>query len=378
MCLNWMNNNSETVGIYVHIPFCVRKCAYCDFLSFSCDREKQSNYVNALCKQIDATDELRPVASVYFGGGTPSIIKPELIGTIMDRLKANFMILPQAEITIEINPHSASLKALKLYRSYGFNRLSMGLQSANDEELKNLGRPHSFDDFLKTFNDAKMAGFDNINVDIMTALPCQNEEMLNHTIDEVLKLKPRHISAYSLILEEGTPFYEKYKGEPVMDSDDERRLYYLCRNRLIDAGYEHYEISNFALPGYFSRHNTSYWKRVDYYGFGLGASSLIFGHRIKNESDFDRYLINPLGKDEDIILSKEDMMEEYMFLGLRMIEGIETEEFERIFSVDFESIYKEAVKGLLKDGLIASSGGRIWLTDKGIDYGNYVFSSFLL
>lgn len=378
MCLNLMNNNSEAIGIYVHIPFCVRKCAYCDFLSFSCEREKQSNYVNKLCKQIDATDELRPVASVYFGGGTPSIIKPELIGTIMDRLKARFMILPQAEITIEVNPHSASSEALNLYRSYGFNRLSMGLQSANDEELKNLGRPHSFDDFLQTFNDAKDAGFNNINVDIMTALPGQTEEILNHTIDEVLKLNPQHISAYSLILEEGTPFYEKYNGEPVMDSDDERRLYYLCRNRLRDAGYEHYEISNFALPGYFSRHNTSYWKRIDYYGFGLGASSLIHGHRIKNESDFDRYLSNPSGIDEDIALSKEDMMEEYMFLGLRMMEGVETGEFKRVFSVNFENIYGETVKGLLKDGLIISSDGRICLTDKGIDYGNYVFSAFLL
>lgn len=377
MCLNWMKRNDE-IGIYVHIPFCVRKCAYCDFLSFSADSDTHNRYVNLLCKQIDETDDTRQVSSVYFGGGTPSVIDPELIGMIMDKIRSKFMILPEAEITIEVNPRTTTYQKLNSYVTSGFNRLSIGLQSANDDELKIINRIHSFEDFLATYNDARKAGFGNINVDVMTALPGQNEDKLNHTLDEVIKLNPEHISAYSLIIEEGTPFYEKYKDRPIMESEEERKLYYLCRDRLVNAGYDHYEISNFSKPGLYSRHNTSYWKRRDYYGFGLGASSLIGDHRIKNESDMKKYLQNPLGIEEDITLIKEDKMEEFMFLGLRMMEGVDTEEFEKIFEADFDKIYGPTIAKLLEEKLIERLDKRIFLTDKGIDYGNYVFASFLL
>lgn len=375
MCLNLMNSNE--IGIYVHIPFCVRKCAYCDFLSFNADLEMHNQYVNSLCKQIDVTKDNRPVASIYIGGGTPSVIDPELIVHILCKLKARFMILPKAEITIEVNPGTVKEDSLKKYYEAGINRLSIGLQSADDAELELLGRIHSYDDFLKTYELARSVGFNNVNVDIMTALPNQTGDVLSRTLDKVIALNSEHISAYSLIIEEGTPFFSKYKEGPVMEEDEERKLFYLCRDRLADAGYEHYEISNFAKPGFYSRHNTSYWKRIDYYGLGLGASSLINNHRIKNTSDISTYIDDPFLKEEDILLSKKDMMEEFMFLGLRMIRGVNTADFNEAFHADFSEIYGNATDKLLGEGLLEKDGDIIRLSNKGIDYGNYVFSMFL-
>lgn len=377
MCSNWMKTDNQ-IGIYIHIPFCVRKCAYCDFLSFSADSDTHNKYVNSLCKQIGETVDKRQVSSVYIGGGTPSVINPELIVRILCKLRETFVILPQAEITIEVNPGTVDINALSLYKEAGINRLSIGLQSADDKELKMLGRIHTFDDFIRTYDNAVMVGFDNINVDIMTALPNQTETVLTNTLDTVIGLKPKHISAYSLIIEDGTPFYDKYGNCDVMDTEEERKLYYLCRNKLRDAGYEHYEISNFAKPGYQSRHNTSYWIRQDYYGFGLGASSLVCERRLKNETDIKRYIENPHLKTEEIVLGKNDQMEEFMFLGLRMMKGVSIPEFEQIFQIDFESVYGEVTDKLLKEGLLDKLEYRLFLTDKGIDYGNYVFSKFLL
>lgn len=373
-----MKRRDDTIGIYVHIPFCVRKCAYCDFLSFNADADMHNAYVNSLCKQIDAAGDNRPVASVYIGGGTPSSIDSKRIVEILCKLKERFVILPEAEITIEANPGTVTRESLKTYKDAGINRLSIGLQSSDDNELKLLGRIHSFSDFILAYNTAREVGFDNINVDIMTALPNQNADILNSTLDKVLSLKPEHVSAYSLIIEEGTPFYERYGENGVMGVEDERALFYLCRDRLKNAGYEHYEISNFSIPGYFSRHNTSYWTRRDYYGFGLGASSLINGHRIKNETDIEKYINNPQLICEDIALSPEDEMEEYMFLGLRMLKGVSIREFNELFDADYKTLYGKITDKLVSDGLLKNDGDIICLTEKGLDYGNYVFSSFLL
>ena len=378
MCLSLMKHDNDLIGIYVHIPFCVRKCAYCDFLSFSADEQMHNQYVNSLCKQIDASDKSCRVASIYIGGGTPSVIASELIETILCKLKEGFVILPDAEITIEVNPKTVTKDSLKKYRAMGINRLSIGLQSANNDELKLLGRIHSFEDFLNCYADAKAAGFDNVNIDIITALPGQTKEMLSNTLDKVIELNPEHISAYSLILEEGTPFYDLYGDSQIMSEDDERGLYYLCRDRLIDAGYLQYEISNFAREGYYSRHNTSYWTRRDYLGLGLGASSLIKDHRIKNETDIHKYIKNPLAKCEDITLDKKSKMEEFMFLGLRKMCGVNVLEFESEFDVIYDEIYGEITQKLIDQGVLKRINEFVLITNKGIDYGNYVFSSFLL
>lgn len=380
-----MMKHSEKIGLYVHIPFCVRKCAYCDFLSFPADKDTHENYVNSLCKQIDATDDLRPVASVYIGGGTPSVIRPALIDKILCKLMSRFDIQPDAEITIEVNPGTVGSDHLKIYREAGINRLSIGLQSVNDAELKLLGRIHTYDDFLKTFHGAREAGFDNINVDLMTALPGQDEAMLAYSLSRVCALLPEHVSAYSLILEEGTPFYERYGGnaaapqdEPDLpDEETERELYYLTRDYLTEHGYKHYEISNFAKPGYESRHNSAYWMRRDYLGFGLGAASLLRGERYHMATDLAVYLSDPLARMEVTALSEQDVMSEFMFLGLRMMRGISERDFHDAFKKTPGEVYGDEIEKLTAQGFLARKDGRIFLTDLGVDYGNHVFSYFV-
>lgn len=373
-------NLKDRIGIYVHIPFCVRKCDYCDFLSFPAETETHKNYVNALCKQIDAAGDKRPVASVYFGGGTPSSIDPALITEILCKLKERFTILPDAEITIEVNPKTVCERSLRIYRDSGFNRLSIGLQSANDDELKLLGRIHTYDDFQNAYQDAKTAGFSNINVDLMTALPGMDQNSLAYTLDQIVALEPAHISAYSLILEEGTPFYERYKGNPVAlpGEEEERGYYWQVHTALVSNGYEHYEISNFAQNGLESRHNCACWNRQDYLGFGLGASSLYLGERFRSHTDLQTYLGDPCGRIETTVLTKQDCMEEFMFLGLRLLNGISEADFEDSFGIPLFDVYGEEVEKLHSRGLIQREKGRIFLTHQGIDYGNYVFSRFLL
>ncbi|MCR5267406.1 MAG: radical SAM family heme chaperone HemW [Lachnospiraceae bacterium] len=372
-------NHKEQIGIYVHIPFCVRKCAYCDFLSFPAQKETKERYIDILCKQIDATEDPRSVASVYFGGGTPSVVEPMQIERILCKLKERFAILPDAEITVEVNPGTVTPEYLKIYRDAGVNRLSIGLQSANEEELKMLGRIHTYADFLHTYEDARSLGFANINVDLMTALPGQDAQKLSHTLKCILALKPEHISAYSLIIEEGTPFFERYGSDRsgLPDEDTERRLYYLTRDMLTGNGYRHYEISNFAGKGFESRHNSACWRREDYLGFGLGAASLCNNRRFRNTTDLKQYLTDPLCREEEIVLERKDCMEEFMFLGLRMLEGVSEEDFSGQFKVSLSDVYGEVIGKLLKTGLIMREKGRIKLTDEGIDHGNYVFSQFL-
>ena len=366
----------------MHIPFCLRKCAYCDFLSFPADADTHKNYVNALCKQIDATDDPRPVASVYIGGGTPSVIGPEWIDKILCKLKDRFDISGDAEITIEVNPGTVGPEHFKIYREAGINRLSIGLQSANEDELKLLGRIHTYADFLKTFHGARDAGFDNISVDLMTALPGQDASELMHSLSCVCDLYPEHVSAYSLILEEGTPFYERY-ADPGTDADilpdeeTERQLYYLTRDYLADRGYVHYEISNFAKPGYESRHNSSYWTGQDYLGFGLGAASLNRGVRYRMTRDLAVYLADPDHREEITVLSERDAMSECMFLGLRMMRGVSERDFYDMFGTELTDIYGEEIDRLIAQGLLDKADGKLFLTEKGTDFGNYVFSRFV-
>ena len=385
----------KNLELYVHIPFCVKKCAYCDFLSFPCDERTQQDYVKALIREINYYGPLMKeyeVSTVFVGGGTPSWLLEESMQDIFHALFANFDIRPDAEITVECNPGTLTSRKLLVYKNCKINRLSIGLQSANDDELKILGRIHTYDQFLKTYEMARVAGFSNINVDLMSGLPYQTTEKFLHSLKKVISLKPEHISVYSLMIEKGTPFYEEYKfdavkqeaGMPteVLPTEDENyRIYKETQYRLKQAGYEQYEISNYAHRGKACRHNIGYWTRENYLGMGLGASSLIENVRYENRKDLYEYIeaswsgIN-LHESADPV-SRKAQMEEYMFLGLRMNQGILRSGFEKCFGIEIEAIYREVLEELKEEGLLYAQEGRIALTEKGMDLSNYAMSKFL-
>lgn len=380
------------VAIYIHIPYCVRKCLYCDFLSFAVGREQCANYqqfedyVNHVIREIDtySTEDIC-VKSVFFGGGTPTVIPGELIAKILCKLKKCFPFQENAEITIEANPGTVTEDKLKVYLDAGINRISFGLQSADNEELRNLGRIHSYEDFVHSYELARAAGFDNISVDLMSAIPGQTLTSYRKTLERVLELKPQHISAYSLIVEEGTPFYEMY-GEgaerkdvmPLPDEDTERTMYELTREVLREHGYEQYEISNYAKCGYVSLHNITYWTREPYIGLGLGASSFYGGRRYKNETATELYVEHFTDPATVEIPDAEDAMEETMFLGLRMNAGVDEKRFETTFGKKIDEVYPGVTDRLMADGLIRRVEGRICLTEKGMDLGNYVSVEYIL
>lgn len=385
----------KNLGIYIHIPFCVRKCDYCDFLSASSDEKTMKSYVKALIKEIELSKnkmEEYLVDTVFIGGGTPSILEGNLIVDVMQALELNCNMADGAEITIECNPGTVTEEKLLAYKNVGINRLSFGLQSANDNELKSIGRIHNYAQFLESYNLARKCGFSNINVDLMSALPGQNESSYRDTLEKIIGLNPNHISAYSLIVEEGTKMHErvenaKMKGEIILpDEDEERKMYYMTKSLLANAGYDRYEISNYAKAGYECRHNIGYWKRKDYLGFGIGAASLYKEERYSNISDINLY-IEELSKDNCSLnniqenadkLSKKERMEEFMFLGLRMISGVSMEDFENQFGVKFEEIYGSVTDKLMSQGLLAQEDNWLKLTERGIDISNYVMSEFMI
>lgn len=389
------------IGLYIHIPFCVRKCDYCDFLSGVFDEKTQRAYVRSLCKEICYRGQQLgavAVSSIYIGGGTPSWLDEELMEEIFASIYASFQVSPMAEISIECNPGTVSNAKFAAYRRIGINRISIGLQSANEEELKILGRIHDYNRFLHTFDMARKNGFDNINVDIMTGLPYQTEEKLAHTLESVIQLRPEHISAYSLIVEEGTPFWGRYqedvtrrrRGEATRslpDEDMEYGLYKMSQQMLQSYGYHQYEISNYAKEGHRCEHNILYWKRKPYLGVGIGAASLIGDIRTTNVSDIYDYInlcenrmdeeeFSPLW-DSRIELSRYDAMEEFMFLGLRMNEGVTRDDFMEAFGCSIEGIYGEQIKKLRQEELLVVEEGRIRLTDRGMDLSNYALAHFL-
>ena len=390
---------SEEIELYIHIPFCVRKCSYCDFLSFpAVGREQQKEYMENLCKEIRMTaadpavrSMKRPVRSIYFGGGTPSYVDPMLIAKVLQTCRESFDIKEDAEITLEANPATVDLTGLQIYKGAGINRLSIGVQSADDRLLNVLGRVHTFAQARETFQLARQAGFTNINIDLISALPTQTRESWQATLKAVLALKPEHISAYSLIVEPGTPFYEQY-GEDgpdrglLPDEELDRQMYYDTDEILSGAGFSRYEISNYSEPGYECIHNLGYWQGVDYLGFGLGASSLWDRTRYHNENDLQRYaqaLRSQTGLDllhKDVVKqTRKDCMEEHMFLGLRCTEGISKKAFEEKFNVKYETILGPATERLRRQGLIEIvDGDIIRLTKLGLDVSNQVFVNLLL
>ncbi len=395
------------IELYIHIPFCVKKCLYCDFLSGVFDEKMQRRYAAALCTEIKYSAKLHPdtiVSTIYVGGGTPSWLSEDLMDAIITTVKKSFKMDPLAEISVECNPGTLSSEKLNVYRSIGINRLSIGLQSANDDELKELGRIHDYNRFLHTFDLVRKAGFDNVNVDIMTGLPHQTIEKLERTLNAVTMLRPEHISAYSLIIEEGTPFYEKYKFDAVkqhagmetedLPTDEESyRLYKYTMSYLESKGYKRYEISNYARNGKICRHNVGYWDRVPYLGLGLGAASLFDNVRTTNLRDIYKYVevseaieadkqldyeFSSPYFDSEEKLSKKDAMEEFMFLGLRKIDGVSRSDFFNMFGIDIEAIYGPIITALRNQGFMDAKEGRLFLTDIGIDVSNQVLSKFLL
>ena len=397
----------KPLGIYVHIPFCIRKCLYCDFLSAPSDDATRESYVNALLAEIDAQAPLYKgfqVHTVFFGGGTPSLLMPEQTAAILERLYQRFSFLPEKEmeITLEANPGTLTEEKLRAWRKAGVNRLSIGLQSAHDEELKSLGRIHTRKEFLWGYEAARRAGFSNLNIDLMSALPGQSVESWMDTLESVVELKPEHISAYSLIIEEGTPFYDWYgpqdaasekrqmeKRKPLPSEEEDRLMYERTGEYLAKGGYGRYEISNYALPGFACRHNLAYWERTDYAGFGLGAASLRENVRWSNTAELAEYLAHAGQTGEETRIKKEmtrlsiqDQMEEFMFLGLRKTEGVSASTFERLYGKPLEAVYEEPVERLIREGLLLryqKEDGSVFfrLSDKGIDVSNYALAMFL-
>lgn len=409
----------RSIGVYIHIPFCIRKCAYCDFLSESATRQRQQEYIAALKSEIVREAEQYAeykVKTIFFGGGTPSILDAEDIAQILGKLQKHYQIDDVAEITMEVNPGTADReKLLKLQKS-GINRLSIGLQSADNAELNLLGRIHTYEDFLRTYQQAREAGITNINIDLISALPGQDMKSWVRTLEKVTALRPEHISAYSLIIEEGTRLYDKLdEYPPVPDEDEDRQMYQATKQILAEKGYHRYEISNYAREGYECRHNCIYWQRgirhtTDYVGFGLGAASMVDHVRWKNTADMKQYLnvfaggrdteydksidkrVAETAKDqrnriedfnEDMKkdvqkLSQNDCIEEFMFLGLRMTNGVSRQEFADSFGVRMSDIYGEVLDKWERQGMLIQSGDCVRLTDTGIDVSNMVLADFLL
>ena len=376
------NNDAE---LYVHIPFCERKCAYCDFLSFPAGEDTKAKYVNALKHEIAAASGAfkgKIIRSVFFGGGTPTVLQKEFTAEILNMLFRAFMIRKDAEITIECNPGTSDREKLEYLKNAGINRISIGAQSFDDAKLREIGRIHDQAAIYRCVDDAKEAGFRNINIDLISALPYQTLEDWTLDLKKAAALKPQHISAYSLILEEGTPLYENSGGLEFPDEDTERRMYYLTGEILSEYGYSQYEISNYALPGFESIHNSGYWTGVPYLGLGLGASSFTGNVRYKNTSDMNEYLESaacPEKQRKDIEeLSKQDLESEFMITGLRMTKGVSLEEFRRRFKEELKEVFEAPMKKHLKTGHLIEENGWIRLSGEAVSVSNTILADFLL
>jgi oxygen-independent coproporphyrinogen-3 oxidase len=385
-------NKKKKLEVYIHIPFCIKKCNYCDFLSFSSDPDIRSHYFRALLLEMDSffqSEEYRngnyEITSVFLGGGTPSLLEAEWIGKILSKLPAN----TAKEITIEANPGTLSAGKLSAYREFGINRLSFGVQSSDNAMLKRLGRIHTWEEFLENYEQARLAGFENINLDIMSGLPGQTKKDWEKVLEEITKLSPEHISAYSLILEEGTPFFSQYGQHPELlpTEDAAASMYELTGSFLSRHGYRQYEISNYAKPGYECSHNLGYWYRTEYIGFGLGAASLWQETRFRNTEHMGEYLAvlempeeKRLGavRREYEVLSEGEQMEEMMILGLRCRDGVSADGFLEKFGKEMMEIYGNVISRYGGMGFLEWKKGRLCLTKKALLVSNEIMQGFML
>ena len=378
--------NTKTIGLYIHIPFCRQKCLYCDFPSWAGKEGQMQGYVDALTKEIENRGKAysdRKVSSVFFGGGTPTTLSVPMLEQLMQAVFESWDIAEDAEITTEANPGTLDGEMAAALKKMGFNRLSMGVQAWQNRLLKDLGRIHTMEAFQENYKAVREAGFENVNTDLMFALPNQTMADWQETVRNIVALHPEHISAYSLILEEGTPFFDRYeKGElePAAEELD-REMYHWAVDYLAKMGYGQYEISNFAKKGRQSRHNRIYWQAEEYLGMGLGAHSYMEGERFHNRYDLQEYIdangeVSLLKEDVEVI-AEEDALAEFMFLGLRLTEGVSFARFRERFGQEMKNIYGRQIEELVRDGLLKEDEIGIRLTARGVDISNVVFEKFL-
>ncbi|MDO4531488.1 MAG: radical SAM family heme chaperone HemW [Bacillota bacterium] len=376
----------KPIGLYIHIPFCRQKCLYCDFPSFAGKEGLMQGYVDALTKEIEKRAREyadRTVVSVFFGGGTPTTLTIPMLQQLMEALWKNWRVEAGAEITTEANPGTLNREMAEALREMGFNRLSMGVQAWQNHLLKELGRIHTIEVFQENYRAVREAGFQNVNVDLMFALPRQTMEEWQETVKNIVSLSPEHLSAYSLIIEEGTPFFDKYKRGELLPAEEEldREMYHWAVEYLNEIGYEQYEISNFAKKGKQSRHNRIYWQAEEYLGMGLGAHSYLDQERFHNGYDLEEYIRaageGSLLKEEAESISEADAMAECMFLGLRLTEGISFARFRQRFGKEMKEVYGRQIEELTETGLLEEAADGVHLTKRGIDISNLVFEKFL-
>lgn len=373
-------------SLYIHIPFCISKCAYCDFLSFTSDEETKQRYVDSLCYELQSYSltQKQSIGTIFVGGGTPTSLSGAQLKQIFDCVFNYYHIIDDCEISIEINPKTLDKEKLEFLKNGPINRVSIGLQSVFDHHLQTLSRIHNYEDFLSTYQSIKACGISNINVDLMFGLPNQTFKEWAMTLEKIVALEPTHISAYGLIVEEHTPFYRMYHdGElQLPDEDEERRMYYFTESYLKERGIYQYEISNYAKAGYECQHNLSYWSDINYIGVGLGSSSYILGSRYKNTDDLEKYIEN--SSHIDIIRektskpSRDRRLEEVIFLGLRLNKGIKLSWLKKTFNDPLENIFSKPFKKYMDLGCFVIDDGYLKLTRKGIDISNQVFSEFLI
>ena len=375
---------NKEIGIYIHIPFCKKKCDYCDFISFSNKDKKIEEYINAIIKEIEQQKIKSKITTIYIGGGTPSYIDSKYIKEIIAEIKKK-NVDSNAEITIEVNPGTITKNKLEDYKEVGINRLSIGLQVTQNELLKQIGRIHDFEQFLETYKMARKLGFNNINIDLMLGLPNQRIKDLRESLEKIIELNPEHVSVYSLIVEEGTPISNKIKlGELTLPEEDlERNMYWYVKNTLELNGYRHYEISNFAKPGYESRHNMNCWNQKEYIGIGIAAHSYRDITRYSNTEDLSEYIKNVKNghfeRNRIIheIQKEDDTKREYMILGLRQINGISISKFKEKFGENPIYTFRNELKKLTEEKLIIVDDNNIKLSNKGLDFANIVWEEFI-
>jgi len=376
--------DKKELGIYIHIPFCKQKCYYCDFISFANKNEKQEQYIKAIKKEIDTYEfEKYNVTTIYIGGGTPSYIESKYIVELIEKLKSkltnNETKFDKIEITIEVNPGAVTKQKLQDFKSCGINRLSIGLQTTNNNLLKQIGRIHTYEEFLETYNMAKEVGFENINVDLMLGLPNQTIKDLKDSLEKVIRLGATHISVYSLIVEEGTVISKLLDEEKIElpSEETEREMYWYVKNTLELNGYKHYEISNFAKENKYSKHNMNCWKQEEYIGLGVAAHSYLNDTRFSNANNIEDYINNVENKEIEEVQTLEDKQNEFMLLGLRMLDGVDIASFKQKFGQNPIYLYRDRLNKLVEDGLIVVDLNHIKLTNKGLDLANLVFEEFI-
>ena len=376
----------DKISLYIHIPFCAQKCLYCDFPSFARKDHLRKAYIEALNKEIISLREKHnnlEINTIFIGGGTPSVLESDELECLLKEV-AKLNMAKDIEYSMECNPGNLTEEKLEVMKKYGVNRISMGLQAKQDNLLKGLGRIHNYKTFKENFLLAKKVGFNNINVDLMFGLPNQRLNEWEETLREIISLEPAHISAYSLIIEEGTAFYNLYENDKLKlpTEEEERKMYHLAKKFLEENGFNQYEISNYAKEGKECRHNLAYWNMDNWIGVGSASASYMDGKRIKNISSVEEYInsINEKGKaiEEIINNSKNDNMEEFMFMGLRKINGIDENEFKNRFSMNINNVYGEIINKYIDEGLLIRESGRIFLSEKGIEISNIIMADFLL